>query len=457
MSKQSLLPFVFKGISNVVDKTSPDISDGNRTTYENDKTSTVIVKSIPGSVVSSVYTVPEARLSLDELARHKRNLTMTPIDSSFSNQTPIQFNAYESANGFLHVPRFYGFEHWGSPQFDRTSIGVDMVADSFSGKLNSIQQDACRTTIERLNGPLRGGMVVLPCGYGKTVCALYIASQMKRRTLVLVHKGFLVEQWKERANTFLPGCSVGKIQQNVVNAEADIVIGMVQSLSKREYDSNIMSTFGTLIIDESHHMAAPILHKALRHIPARYIVGLSATPNRRDGLTCLLYWSMGSICYKIERQPEHTLVSCVLYQGGKRKEILYKDGRISMPLMLNSLIEDDTRNEIIAERMIACYNNNRYIIVLTDRIKQLQKLYVLLSNQGIPAKDMGFYIGTTKALERAASSECRIILSTYSMAKEGLDIPRLDTLVMATPKGDIVQASGRVQRKHSEKKYAINN
>jgi len=440
MSKQSLLPFVFKGISDVVNADQ-----------KSNKANNIIIKSIPGSVLSAVYTVPESNFSVEELARHKRNLTMIPVDSSFSNQAPIQFNAYESKQGLLHVPRFYGIEHWGCPQYDRTSNGVDMNADAFNGNLNNIQQDACKTTIDRLCGPIKGGMVVLPCGYGKTVCALYIASQMKRRTLVLVHKGFLVEQWQERANTFLPGCTVGKIQQNIVNADADIVIGMVQSLSKREYDANVMNKFGTIIIDESHHMAAPVLHRALRQIPARYIVGLSATPDRRDGLTCLLYWSMGSVCYKIERQPEHTLVSCVLYEGGKRKEITYRDGRISMPLMLNSLVEDDERNQVIAERMIACYRNNRYIIVLTDRIKQLEKLYVLLTNAGIPAVDMGFYIGTTKTAERAVSSECRIILSTYSMAKEGLDIPRLDTLVMATPKGDIVQASGRVQRKHADK------
>tara|TARA_B100000475_G_scaffold198574_1_gene179355 strand:- start:4185 stop:5453 length:1269 start_codon:yes stop_codon:yes gene_type:complete len=380
---------------------------------------------------------------------------MIPIDMSFSNQAPIQFNAFESKGGILSVPRFYGLDNWGVPESDNTTLGADMEAHKFSGILNPIQQEACSETLLRLNGSSKGGMVVLPCGYGKTVCALFIASQMKRRTLVLVHKAFLVDQWKERAETFLPGCKVGKIQQNTVNYEADIVIGMVQSLSKREYAKEVMSSFGFLLIDESHHMAAPVLHKALRQIPARYVVGLSATPERRDGLTSLLYWSMGSICYKIDRAPEHTLVSCMLYQGGKRKEIVYKDGRISMPLMLNSLVVDDDRNKIIAHRMKECYDSDRYIIVLTDRIKQLHSLYVILSKLGVPAKDIGYYIGTTSETERKTSSECRIILSTYTMAKEGLDIPRLDTLILATPKGDIVQASGRVQRKHPEKKTPL--
>ena len=280
------------------------------------------------------------------------------------------------------------------------------------------------------------------------MCALYRISNETSNSRTCAQR-FLVEQW--RGIKYISAWLYCRQIQQILSMQRRYCHWYGAIFTKREYDNDVMNSFGTVIIDESHHMAAPILHKALRHIPARYIVGLSATPNRRDGLTCLLYWSMGSICYKIERQPEHTLVSCVLYEGGKRKEIVYKDGRISMPLMLNSLVEDDNRNKIIAERMLACYKNDRYIIVLTDRIKQLEKLYVMLSNDGVLAKDMGFYIGTTKASDRAISSECRIILSTYSMAKEGLDIPRLDTLVMATPKGDIVQASGRVQRKHPEK------
>lgn len=447
---QTLLPFVFKGDTEVA-----DVTDSCTEFIAARLSEYIEPKIISQSRLNSMYCIPERVLNKEELARHKRALTMIPTDTSFSNQAPVQFDAFESKDGILQVPRFYGIEHWGIPATDETSLGEPMDTHAFKGSLNPIQQDACSTMLERLHGPKKGGILVLPCGYGKTVCALYIASQMKRRVLVLVHKAFLVEQWQERAEAFIPGCTVGKIQQNIIKADADVVIGMVQSLSKREYPEEIMRKFGTLIIDESHHMAAPILHRALRQIPARHIVSLSATPDRRDGLTCLLYWSMGSICYKIERQPEHTLVSCMLYEGGKRKEILYRDGRISMPLMLNALVEDRVRNELIADRIVACHQHDRYIIVLTDRIKQLNALYVMLNNKGIPAEDMGYYIGTTSAVDRAISSGCRVILSTYSMAKEGLDIPRLDTLVMATPKGDIVQASGRVQRKHPEKKVPL--
>lgn len=413
------------------------------------------ISNVKNTFMDSMYNIPEKSISYEQLLRHKRNLTMIPVDTSFSSQGPTPFNAYELKNGVFSVPRFYGIDHFGSPVKDKTKEGVEMIHHQFKGTLNEVQKDACEAMISRFSSQTKGGMLVLPCGYGKTVCAIYIACRMKRRTLVLVHKAFLVDQWKERAKAFVPGCTVGKIQQNIVDADADFVIGMIQSFSKREYPKEILEKFGQVIIDESHHMAAPVLHKALRQIPCRYIVSLSATPDRRDGLTNLLYWSMGTICYKIDRKPEHTLVSCVLYTGGKRKEILYRDGKISMALMLNALVSDVSRNEIIADRILSCYKNDRYIIVLTDRIKQLNMLHIMLNNKGIPFEDIGFYIGSTKNDDRELSSRKRIILSTYTMAKEGLDIPRLDTLVLGTPKGDIVQASGRIQRKNSEKKTPL--
>ena len=308
---------------------------------------------------------------------------MIPVDTSFSSQGPVAFNAYELKDGIFSVPRFYGIEHFGPPVTDITRKGVEMIQHEFKGTLNEVQKDACDAMISRFDSQRKGGMLVLPCGYGKTVCAIYIACRMKRRTLVLVHKAFLVDQWRERAKSFVPGCTVGKIQQNIVDADADFVIGMIQSFSKREYPKEILEKFGHVIIDESHHMAAPILHKALRQIPSKYILSLSATPDRRDGLTNLLYWSMGTICFKIDRKPEHTLVSCVLYTGGKRKEILYRDGKISMALMLNALVSDQSRNEIIADRILSCYHNDRFIIVLTDRIKQLNILHLMLNNKGI--------------------------------------------------------------------------
>lgn len=441
--QQSLLPFCMQGKATPL---APPTSDSAH--------AIPAVEHVAASRMAAMYSVPSNSMSHEKLCRHKRNLTMIPIDNGYGGQTAVSFDAFVEEDGWLHVPRFYGVQIWGMPKEDNTTEGLPMEI-RFNGRLNDVQTDATCTVIEKLQLAPHGAILVLPCGYGKTVCALYISHMLKRRTLVLVHKGFLVQQWHERAKTFLPDASLGIIQQNTVDADADIVVGMVQSLSKRNYSERILSQFGTVIIDEAHHMSAPVFSRALRSLPAKYILGLSATPERKDGMTCLLNYSMGDIAHRIERTPEHTLVSCILYEGGKRKEITYKDGRISMPLMLNAIVSDDARNNLIADQIKLYLTVGRFIIVLTDRICQLQRIMELLMQREVPASDISFYIGNTPADERQRATERPVILSTYAMAKEGLDIPRLDTLVMATPKGDIVQASGRVQRKHPEKKVPL--
>ena len=442
MSHQTLLPFVLQGTATA---TSPPSEIG---------VSEVRKRRVAGSQMGASYAVPIVGLPNDELQQVKKDLTMVPQDSAFGGPPTPSFDAFATDETHIHVPRFYGYHRWGSPDTCELSDGHPMQC-AFVGTLNQTQQEATAQTLMQLSAEPNGGLLVLPCGYGKTVCALYIAHKLGRRTLVLVHKGFLVQQWHERVASFLPEATCGKIQQNVVDADADIVVGMVQSISKREYPEHIMSSFGTVIIDEAHHMSAPVFSRALRCLPAKYICGLSATPERKDGMTRLLYYSMGDIAHRIERNPEHTLVSCILYEGGMRTEIKYRDGRVSMPLMLNALVKDATRNECIATHIVRYLEHDRYVIVLTDRIEQLKALLQLLIDKGVGAHDIAFYIGSTPASERTRASERRCILSTYSMAKEGLDIPRLDTLVMATPKGDIVQASGRVQRKHPEKKTPL--
>lgn len=438
--QQSLLPFVLSGKATL----SPPHPTSPVKAH----------KTIPNSQMGAAYSIQWNRLSNNELQRHKKELTMIPQDGAYSGQATPPFNAFWEDEEWLHVPRFYGYNQWGPPSTVNLVEGEPMHV-AFNGRLNPVQEDATEQTLHKLEAAPHGALLVLPCGYGKTVCALYIAQRLKRRTLVLVHKAFLVQQWHERAAHFLPDATRGKIQQNVVDADADIVVGMVQSISKRDYPERVLSKFGTVIIDEAHHMSAPVFSRALRCLPAQYILGLSATPDRKDGMTCLLYYSMGPVAHRIERKPEHTLVSCILYEGGKRKEIKYRDGRISMPLMLNALVADEARNVVIADQIVKYLAVDRNIIVLTDRIVQLHTLMDLLIKRGTPAEYISFYIGTTPASERQEASERRCILSTYSMAKEGLDIPRLDTLIMATPKGDIVQASGRIQRKHPDKRTPL--
>lgn len=382
-------------------------------------------------------------------------LTMTPNTPSFGGARPEPFCAFDLDAANLFVPRFYGFARWGEAEVSALSDGQPLNDVFFEGELNSIQQEATADTVAQLRRAPHGAILVLPCGYGKTVCALFVAQSLGRRTLILVHKSFLVLQWQERIRHFLPRASIGRIQQDAVDFDADFVVGMVQSMSKREYDTSLLRNFGTVVVDEAHHMSAPVFSQALRKLHCKHVLGLTATLERKDGLTLLLHHTMGAVAHRIEREPEHTMVSCMLYEGGARDEITMRSGKVSMPLMITALATDPDRNLLISRHVARLLARGRYVIVLSDRVSQLERLMTLLVQGGVDAEDAAYYIGTTKPAERECACARRCILSTYSMANEGLDIPRLDTLVMATPKGDIVQASGRVQRKHPEKQVPL--
>lgn len=408
-----------------------------------------------GAVMDSMYSIPKASLAPEELEEHLAALTMQPVEFSNFGKKDSSFQAFEITDTALRVPRFYGTQNFGDPCTVATTSGSPMDVP-FSGTLNPGQEraaDACVTTL----GDVGGGMLVLPCGYGKTIVALYIAHRMRMRTLVLVHKTFLVEQWRERVAAFLPGASVGKIQANVVDANVDVCIAMVHSMASRNYDPGVLDTFGLLIVDEAHHMSAPYFSTALRKLRCARILALSATPERKDGLTHLLFWSMGPIAHRIERRPEALDVYVVNYNGGQRREIRTRDGLICMPKMVNDMVDDCDRNMLIARAIAKLHERDRRIIVLSDRVGHLCKLHGLFVELvGEDAREAAaFYIGKTSAEDRETASHRSPIFSTYAMAKEGLDIPTLDTLVFATPKGDVEQSIGRIQRPCAAKQVPL--
>ncbi len=131
-----------------------------------------------------------------------------------------------------------------------------------------------------------GGLLDLPCAWGKTSASLYIISQLKKKTIVIVHKEFLMNQWIERIQQFLPNAKIGKIQGQVIDIEGkDIVLGMLQSLSMKDYPASMFDSFGLTIIDEVHHISSEVFSCALFKLVTKYTLGLSATMNRSDGTT----------------------------------------------------------------------------------------------------------------------------------------------------------------------------
>jgi superfamily II DNA or RNA helicase len=355
----------------------------------------------------------------------------------------------------LHVPRFYGLERFGDAEIDERTEG-DEIKVEFNGTLTPIQERAIQTNMKRCYSSNRqkGCITVLPCGFGKTVKALKLASMLGRKTIVFVHKTILADQWIERIGTFLPNARIGRVQGDIFDIDADIVIAMVLTVAKRGFKISDFDSFGFAIFDECHHMAARVMNSATLLLNAKYVLGMTATKERVDGLTQLLHWSLGPEGFKHEGRTEITHVTCMTYVGSA-KEIYYRDGQPAMSLMINNIAKDEQRTLLIARRMNAYYNSGRTIIVLSDRIQQLKSLCTMLLALGMPTDDIGYLIGSTPKNDRPGVLEKRVLMCTYSMANEGLDKKQLDCLIMATPKGNCIQAIGRIQRPCEGKKIPL--
>jgi superfamily II DNA or RNA helicase len=345
---------------------------------------------------------------------------------------------------------------------DDRSLGLDLSdAPStaplvFGARLKQIQVSACQSALLQLRSSVGGAMLVLPCGFGKTVCALWLSFTLSRKTVVLVHSEALADQWQERVSTFLPGCTVGRIQRDTVNVDGcAIVVCMIQSLVKRSYAPDLLSSFGLVIVDEAHHVAAPMFSKALAKLPARYVLGLSATPDRSDGLGRVLPWFMGPIAFRTQREAEQVDVRILTFTRGIEKEVLNRKGDAMCSVMVTNIASEGLRTvwvkELVGEQICA----GRNIMVLSDRLDQLGVLKEMLVEDH-PDVVIAQVVGGTKAAERDMGFErARVILSTYHYASEGIDIPRLDTLILATPRGTIEQSVGRILRPFANKQRPL--
>ena len=252
------------------------------------------------------YSIFKECLDEKEQKWLRENLTVKP----FVPKSPIQpptFPIYRESNNKFYIPRFFGNETYGDPDEMRLTEGTP-INIAFDGDLRDYQKNivatymssAKRSKDDKLGG---GGLLEIPCGRGKTVIALNIISQLKTKTLVIVHKGFLLNQWVERIEQFLPNARVGKIQGQTLEIEnKDIVIGMLQSLSMKEYPQDMFSSFGLTIVDECHHISSEVFSRSLQKIVTKYVLGLSATMQRKDGLTRVFKMFLGEIIYKEERE-----------------------------------------------------------------------------------------------------------------------------------------------------------
>lgn len=298
-----------------------------------------------------------------------------------------------------------------------------------------------------------------------TSMSIYIASILKAKTLVITHKTFLQEQWIARCKQFT-NSSIGIIRQNKVEVEGnDFVVAMIQSLAKRKYDPAIFKQFDFVICDETHHFSSRCFSQALAKCSAKYTMGLTATPYRGDGLMHVVNWFLGDIMYEKRIKTNNQVVTKIitftcndpLFKEKKR----WIKGKIRPDCvkMIGNLIQISQRNSHIVNIINSLRRTGeRKILILSDRkehLKELKTAVDLSIEQDIAEELVDgdenktyFYTGDTKKNERfEAEQYADILFATFQMAQEGLDIDRLNTVILATPKPDVNQAVGRVLRK----------
>ena len=396
------------------------------------------------------YKIKKADLDMKTLKEIKKDLTVNPfVVGDFGNTSDKRFSLFLESPNSIYIPRFYAKEKFGDPTITKIDNGTTIDL-KFNGKLRSEQmpiinlyQKACT---ER-----GGGLISLKCGGGKTVLALYIISMLQVKTIVVVHKDFLMTQWRDRIKQFLPDARIGKIQQSTIDIEnKDIVLAMVQSLSQKEYDPQVFSSFGLAIFDECHHLGAEIFSKSMIKVASKYMLGLSATPDRKDGLRKVFEWYIGPMVYSSVKEKNTDYIETRLYEYYDEDPIYSKleltfRKKPCMPKMINNLCNHHPRNLFINQLLLTEFKLGRKILILSDRREYLNHT-LKWCHENIKEEVAGLYVGGLKPNELRDSQEKDIILGTFSMASEGMDIPKLNTIILASPKSDVVQSVGRILR-----------
>lgn len=398
------------------------------------------------------YTIYKECLDGKEQRVIKDELNVRPYIPKAPFQPPA-YPVFKESGTKYYLPRYYGLKNYGEAEENRLPPGTDIHV-LFKGDLRDYQKHIVEV-YKKSATDVGGGLLEIPCGRGKTVIALKIIAELRKKTLVIVHKGFLLNQWIERIAEFLPGAKVGRIQGQIIDIEGkDIVIGMLQSLSMKEYPAELFASFGLTIVDECHHISSEVFCRSLQKIMTRYTLGLSATMQRKDGLTKVFKMFLGEIVYSEEREATDTvLVKAIQYVSPDKEfnEMCYDyRGSPAYSTMISKLCAFNGRSEFILtvlEKELRIMPGQQ-IMVLAHNKCLLEYLHDAIAHRQIGT--VGYYVGGMKEPALKKSETCQIIIATYAMASEALDIKTLTTLILATPKTDIVQAVGRILRvKHA--------
>ena len=395
------------------------------------------------------YTIHKHELSIKQQLALKEMLMVKPYIPGSPAQVQQTFPVYRESDKKIYVPRYFGEEIFGKPKTVKIPEGDDIKLE-FKGTLRDYQIPIVETYLNHVKAG-GGGLLELYCGAGKTDTTVSMIGDINKKTIIIVHKEFLMNQWIERILKYYPTARIGKIQGQIIDIDnKDIVIAMLQSLSMKDYPSSLFDSFGFTIIDEVHHISSEVFSRALFKLVTKYMLGLSATMNRKDGTTKVFKMFLGPVVYKLERnKDEHVIVRGITYQSKDDEfnnlELDFR-GQTATSKMLSKICNYNGRSEFILKVLkdMLIENPKQQIMMIASYKNILSYMFDAIKHHNICT--VGYYVGGMKESALKESETKQVVLATYSMASEGLDIKSLSTLFMITPMTNIEQSVGRILR-----------
>lgn len=375
----------------------------------------------------------------DSAAQHGRSPWGIPAELSF----------FEESRDALTIPRGFGPELarlLGRVEWTDNRRVLPEIRMTFAGVLRGYQDEAVQRVLKNNQGVLEAST-----GAGKTVMALAIIAARRQPCLILVHGQELMQQWRERIQQFLD-IEAGQVGAGRCDVHS-VTVGIVNSVRTRL--DELVPRFGHIVVDECHRCPSSMFTECVKAFDARFLLGLSATPFRRDGLTRVIHHYLGPVLHRVDPARLRDIGAVLRPEIVARETAFDFDGNASedYQAMLTALVEDESRNELIASDIQRELSRGAgTALVVSDRVAHLEALSTCLSRR---EEDMTLLTGATPKkqreaiVERLASGDVRVLGSTVQLIGEGFDAPGLSSLFLATPikfSGRVLQVAGRVLR-----------
>ena len=353
--------------------------------------------------------------------------------------------------------------HKISVELDDQRFAGQPIDVKFHGQLRPDQQAAANAMLAHDDGILSA-----TTAFGKTVIAAWLIAARKTNTLVLVHRRQLLDQWRERLTTFLnlPSKEIGQIGGGRRRPTGIIDVAVIQSLNRKQVVDDVVANYGHVIVDECHHLSAVSFEQVLRQVKARYITGLTATPQRKDGHHPIIVMQCGPIRYRVDAKAQALArpFNHIVIPRLTNFRLPPSSEKPEMHELYAALADNKSRNDLICVDLLRAIKAGRSPIVLAERTSQVDEFATRLAGL---VKNIVVLKGGMGAKQRRAVAEQlmaipdgeeRVLLATGRYIGEGFDDARLDTLFLAMPiswRGTLQQYVGRLHRLHDRKLEVI--